>query len=74
MLAKKTSKNQITIPKAIIANFPNVDYFDVSLQEGRIIFEPLQANRADAVRAKLKSLGIEQADVDAAIKHARGSV
>jgi hypothetical protein len=29
MLAKKTSKNQITLPKAIADRFPGVDYFDV---------------------------------------------
>ena len=29
MLAKKTSKNQITLPKAVISRFPAVEYFDV---------------------------------------------
>jgi len=30
MLAKKTVKNQITLPKAVITRFPGVEYFDVS--------------------------------------------
>ena len=30
MLAKKTTKNQITLPKAVITRFKSVDYFDVS--------------------------------------------
>jgi hypothetical protein len=29
MLAKKTSKNQITLPKAIVQQIPATDYFDV---------------------------------------------
>ncbi len=39
MLAKKSSKNQITLPKAIVASFEDVDYFDVTTQNGRIILE-----------------------------------
>ena len=29
MLAKKTSKNQITLPKEIALKFQGVDYFDI---------------------------------------------
>jgi bifunctional DNA-binding transcriptional regulator/antitoxin component of YhaV-PrlF toxin-antitoxin module len=71
MLTKKTSKNQITIPKAIIAHFADVDYFDISEQDGRIILEPLISNPADAVRTKLAALGVQESDVEYAIKHAR---
>ena len=34
MLAKITSKNQITIPKKIIDKIPNVKHFDVELKDG----------------------------------------
>jgi hypothetical protein len=30
MLAKKTTKNQITLPKKVVARFIGVEYFDVS--------------------------------------------
>jgi hypothetical protein len=30
MLAKKTVKNQVILPKAVVARFPGVEYFDVS--------------------------------------------
>ncbi len=30
MLAKLTSKNQLTLPKAVISGFPNAEYFDVT--------------------------------------------
>lgn len=72
MLAKKTSKNQITLPKAIVAEFEGVDYFEVSTEDGRIVLEPVRTGQADKVRSKLKSLGIRETDVDAAIRYARG--
>ena len=53
MLAKKTSKNQITLPKAIVERFPDVEYFDVREEQGRIVLFPVALNRADAVRDKL---------------------
>ena len=32
MIAKKTSKNQLTLPKKIVDRFPDVDYFDVRVE------------------------------------------
>ena len=71
MLAKKTSKNQITLPKAIVAGFEDIEYFEVSAENGRIILEPVQTRQGEAVRAKLESVGIREADVDAAIRYVR---
>lgn len=71
MLAKKTSKNQITLPKAVAEQFPDAIYFDVSAEEGRIVLVPVRPDRADKVRAKLADLGIGEADVDDAIAWAR---
>ncbi len=34
MLAKITSKNQLTLPKAIVKEFPGTDYFDVQAKRG----------------------------------------
>jgi len=72
MLAKKSSKNQITLPKAIMASIGDVDYFDVTVQKGRVILEPVRTNQGDAVRSRLESLGIRETDIDAAIQYARG--
>ncbi len=72
MLAKRTSKNQITLPKAIVSKFPGVDYFEITSQDGRIILDPVRTNQAEKVRAKLESLGIQEGDLKDAIKHARG--
>ena len=71
MLAKKTSKNQITLPKAVADLFPDATYFDVSTKEGRIVLVPVQSDRANKVRAKLADLGIGESDVDDAIAWAR---
>jgi hypothetical protein len=71
MLAKKSSKNQITLPKAIVASFEGVDYFDVSTQDGRIILEPVRTTKGSEVRSKLESLGMRETDIDLALRYAR---
>ncbi len=71
MLAKKSSNNQITLPKAIVASFENVDYFDITTRNGRIILEPVRTKQADETRSRLESLGIRETDIDAAIEYAR---
>ena len=71
MLAKKTTKNQITLPKTIITRFAEVEYFDVSTDGECIILRPLQKSRADEVRARLAELGIDERDVAAAVSWAR---
>ena len=71
MLAKRTSKNQLTLPKAIVTATGGADYYDVSTENGRIILTPLQFQKADALRSKLAELGITQDDVKDAISWAR---
>ena len=71
MLAKRTSKNQVTLPKAIVQMAGEADYYDVSVQDGKIILTPVRLHQADAVRAKLEELGINQDDVSEAIDWAR---
>jgi len=71
MLAKKTVKNQITLPKKIADRFPRVEYFDVRAEDDHIILEPLKADRAAQVREKLERLNLTEADVAKAIAWAR---
>lgn len=71
MLAKLTSKNQLTLPKAVIGAFPGTVYFDVRAEEGRILLVPARVNAGDAVRDKLDALGITQKDVADAVRWAR---
>lgn len=73
MLAKKTVKNQITLPKKIVERFPSVSYFDVRVEEGEIVLRPVDVERRSPgdVRAKLRELGISQEDVREAVRWAR---
>jgi bifunctional DNA-binding transcriptional regulator/antitoxin component of YhaV-PrlF toxin-antitoxin module len=34
MLSKITSKNQLTIPKEVIKNFPSTEYFEIVAENG----------------------------------------
>jgi hypothetical protein len=73
MLAKLTSKNQITIPKKIIDEMPDVRYFDVELKEDAIVLKPLRIYDTDftRIRSKVKKIGLTQKSVAEAIKWAR---
>ena len=76
MLAKKTVKNQITLPKAIVDEIPDTDYFEVSLRDGEILSKPVHIESSSArlrrVRRKIKALGLTEKDIDEAIRWARG--
>ncbi|TAN12248.1 MAG: AbrB/MazE/SpoVT family DNA-binding domain-containing protein [Burkholderiaceae bacterium] len=71
MLAKRTSKNQLTLPKAVVDAVGGVDYYDVSVDAGRIILTPVRVQPVDAVRNKLAQLGIAPQDVKDAVAWAR---
>ncbi len=71
MLAKLTSKNQLTLPKAVLSFCQGTEYFDVSEDNGRIVLTPVRLNRANAVRSKLADLGITEDDVAEAVSWAR---
>lgn len=71
MLAKRTSKNQLTLPKAIVQMVGDAEYYDVTTDNGRIVLTPVRLQQADAVRAKLAELGIAESSVKDAIEWAR---
>ena len=73
MLAKLTSKNQITIPKQIIDQIPETRYFDVKLNGETVVMKPLTIYDSDLeqVRSKIKKLGLKPDCVAEAIKWAR---
>ena len=72
MLVKRTSKNQITIPKDVMRKFPGVEHFEVEADEDRIVLIPLRRSRAAEVREQLARLGIGEADIRDAVDWARG--
>jgi len=73
MLAKLTSKNQITIPKKIMDQIPEVRYFEVELKDGAVILRPLRtySTSLNAIRSKAKSLGLKPDCIREAIEWAR---
>jgi len=74
MLAKLTAKNQVTLPKRALDALGTLQaptYFEVAVEQGRIILTPAGVGSADAVRRKLAELGITEADVADAVAWAR---
>jgi hypothetical protein len=75
MLARKTSKNQLTLPKEVVGNFPGIDLFDASVENNRIILTPVRIVPVMAslenIRKKMECLGIVENDVTEAVQWAR---
>jgi bifunctional DNA-binding transcriptional regulator/antitoxin component of YhaV-PrlF toxin-antitoxin module len=73
MLAKMTSKNQITIPKKIVEQILDTKYFEVEVKDGLIVLKPLRLYETDLekIRSKVKSLGLKPDSVREAVKWAR---
>ncbi len=71
MLAKLTTKNQLTLPKSATAAVGPAEYFDVQTRDGQIILTPVRIQRADAVRAKLAALALGSEDIADAVAWGR---
>ena len=73
MLAKLTTKNQITIPKKIVDQLPDVKYFQVELRDDAVVLKPLRVydTDLDQIRSKIRKLGLEPNSVAEAIRWAR---
>jgi hypothetical protein len=75
MLAKLTSKNQLTLPARAVDQLGRPTFFEVAVEDGRLVLTPARVvparETADAVRAKLEALGIGEDDVRAAVAAAR---
>ncbi|MBI5885582.1 MAG: AbrB/MazE/SpoVT family DNA-binding domain-containing protein [Deltaproteobacteria bacterium] len=75
MLAKKTSKNQLTLPKSIAGRFEDIDYFDISVKDNSIMLKPVRMTPAEStiesVRDRIAALRLKDEDIDKAIRWAR---
>ncbi len=72
MLAKLTSRNQLTLPKSVVESLGVPECFGVELRGGQVLLTPVRIQRGDAVRAKLQALGLSADDVADAVRWARG--
>lgn len=70
VLAKITSKNQLTLPKSVTQALGPVQYFEVQAKAGQIILTPVRIQRGDALRAKLAELALDEAAIAAALDFA----
>ena len=71
MLAKITSKNRLTLPKAATNAVGPAEYFDVKIKDGQIILTPVRIHRADAVRVKLADQDLRVTDITKAVAWTR---
>lgn len=71
MLAKMTSKNQLTLPKALISQIGATEYFEVEARNGQLVLTPVRIQRGDLVRAKLAELNLTESDIADAVAWAR---
>jgi bifunctional DNA-binding transcriptional regulator/antitoxin component of YhaV-PrlF toxin-antitoxin module len=73
MLAKVTSKNQITIPKKVMEQMPDVKYFDLEVEGGVVILRPvrLYETNLEQIRGKIRKLGLGSNTVREAVEWAR---
>ena len=42
MIAKRLQKNQLTLPKEIVKSFPDIEYFDVTVKDRKIVLKPVK--------------------------------
>ena len=73
MLAKITSKNQLTLPKSVTQAVGATEYFEVEARAGQIILTPVRIQRGDAVRAKLAELDLSDSDIANAVAWSRSA-
>jgi len=68
-----TTKNQLTLPKSVTEAVGAGEYFEVEVRNGQIVLTPVRIQRADAVRAKLAELALDERDIDDAVAWARSA-
>ena len=72
----------LTLPEEVIAQFPGIDAFEVSVQGQRIVLEPMRHGEfartpvalpaLEAIQRQAAARGLTEQDVAAAVKWARG--
>ena len=70
--ARVVGEGQLSIPQDVLANFPGIEHFRVSCEDGRIVLTPIQETSLDDIHKKMQALGITEQDVADAIEWARG--
>ena len=72
MVAVLSGDNQLTFIDGVLGEFQCGDYFEVAIEDGRIVLTPIEPAPIEDVWAKIAALGITEDDVADAVKWARG--
>ena len=71
MIATLTSKNQLTLPKALMSQFLGVRRFEVTARGDEIVLTPAKTMELESAWAKMEALGLTEQDVADAVVWAR---
>ncbi len=75
MLAKLTSKNQITLPKSAVMAFEGAAYYDVEVRPEGLLLRPAKiqvaSNALEEARKRFKAKGFNEDTIDQAVRWAR---
>jgi hypothetical protein len=78
MLAKLTSKNQITLPKSAVMAFEGTTYYDVEVVSQGLLLRPAKihvvSQTLEGARKKFKEKGFNEDTIAQAVKWARKQV
>jgi hypothetical protein len=71
MLAKMTSKNQLTLPKSVTKELGDPEYFEVAVKDGQLILTPMLLQPLNAIHEHVAKLNLTEQDVADAVAWAR---
>jgi hypothetical protein len=75
ILAKLTSKNQLTLPKTVVAAFPGTTHFEVKVKGNELILVPAalyaHGGPLEEARKRVKQLGLDASMVSEAVAWVR---
>ena len=77
MLAKLTSKNQLTLPVESLRQMPRAEYFEVTLEAGHLVLAPVAVVPAfdlERIRDAIEASRLTEAAVEEAVDRARRAV
>ena len=74
LVAVFTDGNQLALSNEIVAQLQlqHGDYFEVQIEDERIVLTPIQDSTMETIWAKIEALGITEQDVADAVEWARG--
>ncbi len=76
LLIKKTTKNQVTIPKALLGKLEPTDYFEAEVAGDTLVLRPVKVVEMvdiDKVRDRLRRRRVRPDEVQKAVDWARKS-